>query len=71
MTYEYICVTCTAKNNKETFFYLVADKPPKPHPNCPICGSEKVMRAWNAPTVIFKGKGFYSSDNKDKENERT
>jgi putative FmdB family regulatory protein len=59
-TYEYLCASC-----KETF-YLVADKPPKPNPNCPNCGSEKTMREWNAPNIIFKGDGFYTTDNKDK-----
>jgi putative FmdB family regulatory protein len=64
--YEYMCVNCSAKNNNESLFYLNAKEPPKENPSCPVCGNTKTMRGWNAPAVIFKGRGFYSTDNGDK-----
>jgi putative FmdB family regulatory protein len=63
--YEYSCSRC------RKIFYLPAKEPPKSNPNCPNCGNEKTVREWNAPPIVFKGKGFYTTDNKDKENEST
>jgi putative FmdB family regulatory protein len=63
--YEYLCSRC-----KKTF-YLPAKKPPKTNPDCPICGSKETVREWNAPAVIFRGDGFYTTDSKDKNNEST
>jgi len=61
--YEFLCVSCTARENKEHPFYIVAKEPPTKKLLCPDCGSEKTMRAWNVPTVKFSGPGFYSTDN--------
>jgi putative FmdB family regulatory protein len=61
--YEYQCNKC----DKE--FIMSADKPPKTNPTCPNCGSENTMRLWNAPTVIFRGNGFYTTDNKEKKDD--
>ncbi len=29
----------------------------------PICCSESMSRVWSAPAAVFKGTGFYSTDN--------
>jgi len=59
--YDYSCTDCKKD------FSVVADSPPKAKVLiCPNCGSEKIFREWNAPPVIFKGKGFYTTDNKDR-----
>jgi putative FmdB family regulatory protein len=56
--YDYGCTNC------KKGFSVVADKPPKiKDVVCPNCGSDKIFREWNAPPVIFKGKGFYTTDN--------
>ena len=34
---------------------------------CPNCFSGNVKRVYTAPAVIYKGSGFYSTDNKKKE----
>lgn len=31
---------------------------------CPHCNSENICRLWNTPNVIYKGSGFYSTDNR-------
>jgi predicted nucleic acid-binding Zn ribbon protein len=36
--------------------------------SCPICFSEKVNRKYAVPSIHFEGRGFYSTDNKRKEN---
>ena len=34
-------------------------------PNCPKCElTEHVVRVFDAPSVIYKGKGFYTTDNR-------
>ncbi len=65
MIYEFLCVSCTSRENKEHPFYVVAKEPPKEKPCCPDCGSNKVMLAWNVPVIHFKGNGFYSTENGD------
>jgi putative FmdB family regulatory protein len=57
--YEYQCLEC-----KEYFdiMSLIAEVPVGPM--CPHCGSYRAQRIWNAPNIKFKGKGWYSTDNK-------
>jgi predicted nucleic acid-binding Zn ribbon protein len=62
--FEYICARCTAEKKEEVLFYLTAKEPPQSPPDCPNCGSSKVMRKWNPANIRFKSNGFYSSDNK-------
>ena len=31
---------------------------------CPNCQSTKTIRVYNPPSIIFKGSGFYKTDNK-------
>lgn len=66
--YEYLCTVCSTKENKEVLFNIIASEPPK-EAVCPTCGSSKVMRSWNAPPVIFKAGGFYSSKSEESEPE--
>ena len=65
MIYEFLCASCTSVNNEEYIFCLNAKEPPKTNPDCPNCGSNKVMRKWSPAAVHFKGDGFYSSGNKN------
>lgn len=30
--------------------------------SCPDCCSIQVQRVWDAPTIVYKSKGFYSTD---------
>lgn len=36
-------------------------------PSCPCCKGENIEKIYSAPTIIFKGKGFYTTDNEKKE----
>lgn len=31
---------------------------------CPKCGSTDTLRLWRAPAVIYRGSGWYNTDNK-------
>ncbi|HBY20735.1 MAG TPA: hypothetical protein DEG71_06970 [Clostridiales bacterium] len=31
---------------------------------CPFCFSNSISRIYTIPTIIYKGNGFYSTDNK-------
>lgn len=31
---------------------------------CPRCGSSDTLRLWRVPAVIYRGAGFYTTDNK-------
>jgi len=37
--------------------------------SCPFCKSFQVFRTWSPPYVIYKTKGFYSTDNRKVEHE--
>ena len=64
--YEYVCRSCTIENDREYSFCLLANEPPDTPPNCPECGGDKIVRKWSPARVVFKGKGFYSTDNPKK-----
>jgi len=34
--------------------------------NCPACYSENTYRKFSVPSIHFQGRGFYSTDNKKK-----
>ena len=61
--YEYKCEKC---NKIFEIFQKVNDKPLK---KCD-CGS-KVVRIFHPPGIVFKGSGFYSTDNRKKEKQKT
>ncbi|MBT5894141.1 MAG: FmdB family transcriptional regulator [Chloroflexi bacterium] len=54
-TYIYKCV-----ENKHVF-ELIQKFSDEPGADCPTCGSES-KRQISAPTVIYKGSGFYTTD---------
>ena len=35
--------------------------------SCPCCKSENIERVYSPPNVIYKGKGFYTTDNEKEE----
>lgn len=57
-TYEYKCSKC-----EELFEYFqkITDLPIK---ECPVCGGELKRLISGGAGIIFKGSGFYSTDNK-------
>jgi putative FmdB family regulatory protein len=61
MIYDFLCQKC-----KKTFI-VFEKKPPKVPPICPHCVSNQTKRIYNPPNVIFKGPGFYTTDNKKRE----
>lgn len=55
-TYLYECVSC----GRFEEFQKITDQPLK---KCPKCG-DNVKKIIGSPGIIFKGTGFYSTDNK-------
>ena len=55
MIYEYKCNVCSAVISIERPIYGVED--------VPICCQQTTSRVWSAPSITFKGNGFYSTDN--------
>jgi putative FmdB family regulatory protein len=57
-TYEYVCTKCGHR------FETIQSMTEKPLSRCPVCRSA-VRRVINGGIgIIFKGSGFYSTDNK-------
>lgn len=57
-TYEYVCTRCGHR------FEAIQSMTEKPLSRCPVCKSA-IRRVINGGIgVIFKGSGFYSTDNK-------
>ena len=50
MVFDFVCSKCNKKFEAEKSC-------------CPECGKE-AKKVYSAPGVIFKGKGFYSTDNR-------
>jgi len=57
-TYEYKCTEC-----EELFEYFQKITDP-PFKECPVCGGEIKRLISGGAGIIFKGSGFYSTDNK-------
>jgi putative FmdB family regulatory protein len=55
--YEYQCSSCSFRFERRQKFHA------KPLAKCPKCGGEARRLIHPAP-VIFKGKGFYTTDNR-------
>ena len=64
-TYEYECKIC---GHRFEIFQSMSDAPEK---KCPKCNG-KVRKLFSGGTgLIFKGSGFYSTDNRQKSEVRT
>jgi len=51
---------CNACNNKIEFEKTINDD------KYPQCCNKSMQRLWTAPIAIFRGSGFYSTDNRKK-----
>lgn len=60
-TYEYECTCCSSRFELKQSF---GDNTPVP---CPRCGGS-TRRVFSPVPVIFKGSGFYVTDNRDNHN---
>jgi putative FmdB family regulatory protein len=60
-TYEYACESCGKRFEKREGF----DAPARQ--KCQFCGKAKAQRVLFAPPVVFKGSGFYKTDNRGSE----
>ena len=57
-TYEYECKTCT---HRFEIFQNMSEAPLK---TCPACGKSVRRLIGGGAGIIFKGSGFYATDNK-------
>jgi putative FmdB family regulatory protein len=57
--YEYACTACGERTEARQGF----DDPPLE--SCPICGG-KLRKLYSPVGIVFKGSGFYSTDQKSK-----
>ena len=56
-TYEYVCEGCGSRYEKRESFSAPARQ------KCPTCG-KRANRVLQAPPIVFKGSGFYKTDNR-------
>ena len=59
-TYVYQCNLCDKRVEVKRSYYLGDVIEPK----CDRCGID-MMRVYEAPAVVYKGKGFYSTDKRE------
>ena len=59
-TYDYHCAKC-----KKTYELRESFSAPDRH-KCQECGGGTAKRVLTAPTVVFKGSGWYSTDSRSK-----
>ena len=55
--YEYLCSACVNRYEKREGFSAPARQ------KCPKCG-KAANRVLQAPPIVFKGSGFYATDNR-------
>lgn len=60
-TYEYSCKDCGEIFDKKVSLKYRSDI------LCPECGSKNTKKLLSAPSIIFKGSGFYKTDYSKKE----
>ena len=65
--YEYKCPQCGYKWEEKVGF----NDPTSTDPSVRYCPKCKIMalKVYTAPLVVYKAKGFYSTDNKDGKND--
>lgn len=59
-TYQYRCVDC--ENELEIVQKFTDD----PLTTCPTCETDSLRKVFSAVGVVFKGSGFYATDNRTK-----
>jgi putative FmdB family regulatory protein len=57
VTYEYVCEVCGVHFEVKGHF-------DDPGPTTCPAGHRRVRRVFSPPTIVFKGRGFYVTDNK-------
>lgn len=57
--YDYICTSCNH------IFEVEHPMDARPDAVCPICGSS-AQRHFASSSIVFKGSGFYNTDQRDK-----
>jgi len=57
-TYQYICNVCGRSFEKQLHFTDDVD-----HVTCPN-GHQQTRRIFTAPSIVFKGSGFYITDSR-------
>ena len=57
--YEYECEDCNNRYEKEVSYKELSQY----KPTCPICLSENSRRVYFPIGIVFKGNGFYKTDN--------
>lgn len=62
-TYVYKCEQCV---ETEQVFELKRRFSDPPLTECPKCGSDEIRKLINSVGVVFKGSGFYVTDNRGK-----
>jgi putative FmdB family regulatory protein len=55
--YQYRCLECLEEYEKREGFHAPSTQ------QCPVCGGT-ARRVLHAPPIIFKGSGFYVTDNR-------
>lgn len=63
--YEYLCLDCGSKYEKEGTYKELSEYVPK----CPVCSSKNVRKIYYPVGIVFKGNGFYKTDNGEKNKE--
>ena len=64
-TYEYHCDSCRKSYDRREGFDAPASHP------CDLCEKGTAQRVLHAPTVVFKGSGFYVNDSRNKSESRS
>ena len=57
---DYECQNCHAEFEAES-----ARRETDWEVECPKCGSTDTVRLWRVPAVIYRGSGFYVTDNRN------
>jgi len=58
-TYTHKCFSCNLEFENIRPIERVSESP-----NCPTCGSHKTARKYTPVMTLYKGEGFYNTDNK-------
>jgi len=65
LTYDYKCKSCRKEFTKKFHF-----NDNKTSVSCPFCHSRRTRQLFSVPEIIFKGPGFYITDQGTKSNKK-